>query len=261
MRRVAGLRLRASGASFSPLAVAVVVMAAYGLYVLLRLRVTGSDPSFFIVAGPQATDPHAKLPNVHVFPAGTTYDGQFFYRLALEPWTNVKTAFGITLDVPAYRQQRILYPLTAWIFSAGQWQLTPVALISANLVAVGALAYAAAAFATSLGRSALASVLVPFYPGYMVTISRDLAELTEAALLAAGLVLLERRRFWLATAALIGGMFSRETLLVVPFAGVVVWAVSGHDDRATGSRGYWARPRLSSGWRLLFRAGRRPEPF
>jgi hypothetical protein len=208
----------------TPLAVAVVVTAVYGLYVFWRLIVTGGDPSFFIVAGPPTTDSHGILPNLHVFPAAT-YDGQFFYRLALEPWTSVQTAYGIQLDLPAYRQQRILYPLIAWAISAGRWQLTPVALIIANLLAVGALAYASAAFAATLGRNAFASVLVPLYPGYVLTISRDLAELTEAALLATGLVLLERRRFWLATAALTAGMFAKETLLGVPIAGVILWAI------------------------------------
>jgi hypothetical protein len=209
----------------TPLAVAVVVTAAYGVYVLWRLSVTGGDPSFFIVAGPPSSDPHSTLPNVRVFPPGTTYDGQFFYRLALEPWTSIQTAFGIQLDMPAYRQQRILYPVVAWAISAGMWQLTPLALIIANLLAVGALASAAAAFATTLGRNAFASVLVPLYPGYLVTISRDLAELSEAALLATGFVLLERRRFRLATVALTAGVFAKETLLVVPIAGIVLWAI------------------------------------
>ena len=37
------------------------------------------------------------------------YDGQFFYRLALRPWTQTRTEFGITFDEPAYRQQRLVY--------------------------------------------------------------------------------------------------------------------------------------------------------
>lgn len=209
-----------------PLVVAVGVTAAYALYVVWRLRGTGGDPSFFVVAGPLAADPTSTPPNLHVFPPGTTYDGQFFYRLALEPWTNARTAYGITFDGPAYRQQRILYPLIAWVLSAAQWQLTPSALIVANLLAVGVLAYAAAAFAARLGRHVLTSVVVPAYPGYVVTISRDLAELTEAALLVLGLVLLERRRYWLGSAALTAGMLAKETLLVVPLAGVLLWALA-----------------------------------
>jgi hypothetical protein len=212
-------------ADLTPLAVALLVTAVYGLYVLWRLRITGSDPSFFVVAGPLATDPLNTLPNLRVFPSGTTYDGQFFYRLALDPLTQVQTAYGITLDVPAYRQQRILYPLIVWGISFGRWQLTPFALIATNLGAVGLLTYAAATYARMLGRNALASVMVAFYPGYVVTISRDLAELTEAALLVVGLVMIERRRYWPASAALTAGMLAKETLLGVPIAGIALWAV------------------------------------
>ena len=212
-------------ARLPPLAVALAVTAAYGLFVVWRLRAMDGDPSFFVVAGPLATDPTQTLPNLHVFPSGTTYDGQFFYRLALEPWTAVRTAYGITFDVAAYRQQRILYPLLAWALSGGTWQFAPTALIVANLLAVAALAYAAALFAASVGRAAAAAVMVPFYPGYLVTIARDLAELTEAALLASGLVLLARRRFWWASAALTAGAFAKETLLGVPIAGILLWTV------------------------------------
>jgi hypothetical protein len=236
--------LGALWAGLPPLALAVLVTAAYAAYVVWRLRGTGGDPSFFVIAGPLATDPRATLPNLYVHPAGTTYDGQFFYRLALEPWTHAQTAHGIALDEPAYRQQRILYPLLAWAISGGQWQLTPVALIVTNLVAVGALAYAAAALAAHLGRHVFAALLVPLYPGYLVTISRDLAELTEAALMVAGVALLARRRYAWAGAALTAGMLAKETLLVVPIAGIVVWIwrrVRGQHDLGA-PLGVWAAP-------------------
>ena len=208
-------------ARWEPGVVALAVAAAYALFVLWRLHLMGGDPSTFIVAGPPITDPRAAAPNVHVFPPGVTYDGQFFYRLALQPWTDQRTAWGVTLDAPAYRQQRILYPLVAWALSGGAWQLAPAALVVANLAAVSALAYAAAHFARSAGRHVLASLLVTFYPGYVVTVARDLAELTEAALLVACLALLQHKRHGLAAAAICGAALAKETVLVVPVAGLL----------------------------------------
>jgi hypothetical protein len=82
---------------------------------------------------------------------------------------------------------------------------------------------AAAAFATQYGRSAFAALAIPFYPGYVVTIERDLSELTEAALLVVGMLCLDRRRYWLAGVALSLGVLARETLLVVPIVGLGVW--------------------------------------
>jgi hypothetical protein len=49
------------------------------------------------------------------------YDGQFFYRLALEPFSTAERVDGIAFDAPAYRQQRIGYPLLAFLTTA----LTP----------------------------------------------------------------------------------------------------------------------------------------
>jgi hypothetical protein len=206
----------------APWVTALAVAAIYGLYVLWRLSALGGDPSLFIVAGPPPTNPRATFPNVHVLPPGYTYDGQFFYRLALEPWSSARTAFGVTFDAPAYRQQRIVYPLVAWAISLGRWQLTPTALIVANILAVLVLAYAAAAYALSVGRLAVAGIVMPLYPGYVFTVSRDLAELTEAALLVASLALLQRRRYGLATTTLCAGVLAKETLLVLPVTGLVL---------------------------------------
>jgi hypothetical protein len=184
----------------------------------------GGDPSYFVVAGPPATNPSGVLPNLHVFPEGT-YDGQYFYRLALEPWTGSLTAYGITFDAPVYRQERILYPLLAWAASLGNWQLVPWTLVAVNLIAVGVLAYTAAALAVCSRRAAFASVLVPFYPGYVATVVRDLGELTEAAALCTGILLTHHRRYGFAAAALTASALARESAIGVPIAGTLWWAV------------------------------------
>ena len=228
----------------SPLGVAVVVTAAYAAFAMWRLTLAGGDPSMFIVAGPPATDPATALPNVHVYAPGTTYDGQYFYRLALEPWTRDRTDHGVTFDSPLYRQGRILYPLVAWGISLGDWRHTPAALIVANLLAVGVLAYAAAAFAVRVGRYAFAAVLIPMYPGYLATISRDLAELTEAAAMCVGLVLVQRGRFRLAAAALTASALARESALGLPIAGVLWWAMRRARRESSGNvpLGVWLAP-------------------
>ncbi|MBV9893485.1 MAG: hypothetical protein JO020_04885 [Chloroflexi bacterium] len=220
----------------TPLVVALLTTGLYAAYVFWRLRLMGYDSSFFVVAGPDLTDPALTLPNLHVWPPGVTYDGQFYYRLALEPWTAARTAYGITLDLPAYRQQRVLYPVLVWLLSAGSWRLVPTALIVANLLAVSVLSYCAALFTAAFGRNAFASVLVTLYPGYVVTISRDLAELTEAAALLLGIVLLQRRRYAAAAGALLVSMLAKETMLLVPLVGCAVWATRWLRRRQTSAR-------------------------
>src|SRR5512136_1245158 len=59
------------------------------------------------------------------------YDGQFAYQIARDPangWTKI--------DVPAYRYQRIVYPIAARALALGNADLIPWALIAINLGAL-----------------------------------------------------------------------------------------------------------------------------
>ena len=72
--------------------------------------------SRFILVGRHFATP-SQLP--HGMPVAKTYgyDGQFFYRLALNPLNFHHTAYGITMDRP-YRYMRIGYPALTWLVSA-----------------------------------------------------------------------------------------------------------------------------------------------
>ena len=121
------------------------------------------------------------------------YDGQFFYRLALNPLNFHPTAYGITMDRP-YRYMRIGYPALTWLVSLGQHFLVPVMLVAVNIAAIGALGYLGAMFAVDGGRHALAGLLLPGYFGLITSLSRDTAEPLAAACLLAGLLAVRARR-------------------------------------------------------------------
>jgi len=65
--------------------------------------------------------------------AETGYDGQFVYFFALDP--NPANVSAELVDVPAYRYQRILLSLLAWLVSFGQAAFAPWALIALNVLA------------------------------------------------------------------------------------------------------------------------------
>jgi hypothetical protein len=65
-------------------------------------------------------------------PSGTAgYDGQFTYAIARDP-----LHASPTLDVPAYRYQRILHPLLVGILALGQEPLIPLVMVLTNLAAL-----------------------------------------------------------------------------------------------------------------------------
>ena len=59
------------------------------------------------------------------------YDGQYFYRLARDPFTAHQE-----IDFAPFRYQRILYPLIVRLVAVGQEPLLPYALLAVNWVAV-----------------------------------------------------------------------------------------------------------------------------
>jgi hypothetical protein len=178
----------------------------------------------FILVGRHFATP-AQLPSgVPVAPT-YGYDGQFFYRLALNPLNLSKTAYGITMDRP-YRYMRIGYPALTWLLSLGQHFLVPAMLVAVNIGAIGAMGYLGGIFARDGGRHALAGLLLPGYFGVITSLSRDTAEPLAAALLLAGLLAVRARRPVLAALLLAYGALTRETVMVA-VAAIAIMRVIG----------------------------------
>jgi hypothetical protein len=197
---------------------AVVIVASIGaLFVVARLSSNQWDPSRFVWAGVGHADP-AKVPaGLYVHRDTGGFDGQFFYRLALDPLTDKATAHGITLDIPTYRQQRVLYPAIVWLVTGGgHSRLLPWALILVNLAALTVVAYCAARLVVSSGRSALWGVPLALVPGGAVALTRDTSELCAAAGVLGALLLLRQRRVVPAAIVMCLAVLARETTLVIP---------------------------------------------
>ena len=185
-------------------------------FVLARLELWAKGHiSLFIMAG-HTYSSGAKVPLVPY----QGYDGQFYYRLALEPFNWAKTAFGITMD-QSYRYSRIGYPLVAWVLSAGQHRLVPTVLVVVNLLGVAAMAYLGGMFARDSGRHALWGLAFVAYFGLVISVGRDTAEPVAEACMLGGLLAFRRggtRMYLLATALFTYGAITRETILFAPAA-------------------------------------------
>jgi hypothetical protein len=149
------------------------------------------------------------------------YDGQFFYRLAVNPLNFHHTAYGITMD-RSYRYMRVGYPVLTWLFSLGQHAAVPAMLVAVNIAAIGVMGYLGAVFARDGGRHALAGLLLPGYFGLVTSLSRDTAEPLAAACLLAGLLAVRARRPVLAAVLLAYGALTRETVMVAVAAIAVI---------------------------------------
>jgi hypothetical protein len=178
----------------------------------------------FILVGRHFSVP-SQVP--HGIPIQPTYgyDGQFFYRLALNPANLAHTAYGITTD-RSYRYMRIGYPALTWLVSAGQHALVPVMLVAVNIAAIGAIGYLGGMFAQAAGRHALAGLLLPAYFGLLTSLSRDTAEPLAAVCLLGGLLAIRSRRPILAACLLAFCALTRETVMVAVAAIAIVRIVA-----------------------------------
>ena len=191
----------------------------YTAFVVQLLVVRGGDISIFVVAGGGGVDAQRVPPGLTVIPNIGGYDGVAFYRLSLEPWTRKQIDRGVALDNPPYRQQRIGYPLLVWALSlGGKPMLVPRMLVGVNLIAVVVMAAIGAALAQSLGRQALWGLVFPFYPGFLMTLSRDLSEIVASCFALAAILALTRRRFGMAAFLLTYAIITRETTLLIAIA-------------------------------------------
>lgn len=193
---------------------AVIALFVYSMFAWMHLAQFGYDASRFVVAGDKYVSRAAAPADLDIRRQSNGYDGQFYYRLAINPFTRDRTADGITFDNPAYRQQRIVYPTLAWLLSGGQPSSIPTVLIMINLVAIGAMGWLAGRLAQSFGRPAMWGMLVMLYPGFLITVSRDLTEILSTVWLLAGLLSWQRGRMltsagWFTLAAL-----TRESTLI-----------------------------------------------
>jgi hypothetical protein len=137
----------------------------------------------------------------------------------------VQVAHGIRLDNPAYRQQRIGYPFIVWMLSLGHVEWIPALLVAVNILAAAAMAAFAGAFAKKFGLHALWGVIVPLYPGFVLTFSRDLSEIVAASFAMGAIWAAASGRKITAALLLTCAVMTRETTLLLAVALAAAWLI------------------------------------
>lgn len=200
----------------------VLALAVGSIFVVARWWLAAEgDVGAFVVAGSLLTSPEAGVP---VLP-GPGYDGQFLYRLALDPTDLRPEAQGVTLD-SALRLQRITYPVLVFLVALGQAAWVPAALVVVNLAGLGVIALVGAMLARDYGRAPVCGLLVAGFFGFVITLARDLTEITTAATLLAGMLAWQRGRLGLSALAFSAAVLSRESALL--FVGAFLLAEVAH---------------------------------
>ncbi len=254
--RLAPLRMAGLARADQPVLTAGIALAGSLCFVLLRLWLAaGGNITKFVRAAWPFAQRSAVPPGLFVF-GSNGYDGQFYYRLALDPADLHRTAFGITMDLP-FRVQRIGYPALAWLLSLGHPAWVPVALVVVNVLALGAIGLAGGLLARDCGRHALWGLLLAGYFGFFISIGCDLTEPVAAACLLGGVLAYRRGRPALAGLLFGYGALTRETVLIAPLALGLVRLIAVARGRARPARAdlAWCLPVIAfATWQLVLRA-------
>jgi hypothetical protein len=133
-------------------------LALYAGLMALYVVKHGGDPATLLCVGGNHAG-HAPYEAVRTSIGPTGYDGQFYYAIARAPW---QLQSGDSIDAPAARHLRVLYPLLCWLCSGGHARLLFIMMPAVNLAALGALAGLGAWVALRFGRSPWWGFFLPF---------------------------------------------------------------------------------------------------
>jgi hypothetical protein len=203
--------MRAVLSAKSVLLIAFSVIAAL---CICRLATAHFDASYFITAGSDFVDKTETRTPIAV-QAGQGYDGQFFYRYALNPFDLGSNKYGVTVDHPGYRAQRIGYPVLTYLLSFGGTPvLVPWAMILINILAFVGIFFFTDRLIAHLQVNTRYTLLPLLLFGLYMSVSRDLAEVTELCFFTGCIYALQRGRGALFAIFATLTILCRETSLI-----------------------------------------------
>jgi hypothetical protein len=145
-------------------------------------------------------------------PGGTTgYDGQFAYYIARDPLDGWRLC-----DIPAYRYQRILYPMLARLLAVGQEGLLPYTLPLVNVAALAGGTWLTEQILRRYSMSRWYALTYGLYAGQLMSARLDLNEPLAHALVQAAILTAEEDRWsWSVPLFALAGLAKETTLLFV----------------------------------------------
>jgi hypothetical protein len=188
-----------------PWMVALVVCSVYVVIVIIRHN---GDSLALVTIGTQFSQ------GIPEESGGTEgYDGQFVYYIARDP-----VSASQHLDVPAYRFQRILLPISARILAFGQEALLPWSLLFINLasLAIGTLILENLLQQYEVNR--WYALTYGLTIGIAGSVRLSLPEPLAYSLVLAGILLMSREKWLLGSVAFAFAGLAKETTLLFPAA-------------------------------------------
>jgi hypothetical protein len=148
------------------------------------------------------------------------YDGQFTYAIAIDP-----VASPASLDVPAYRLQRILLPMLGRILALGQTELVPWSILMLNIAALVGGTYIMESLLATSGANTWLALVYGIFPGVLMPVRVSLNEPLAYGLALAAIWASQQERWNWSAALLALAALTKETALIFTL-GYLLWFAS-----------------------------------
>lgn len=223
---------RSPRAAVLPTLVGVALMLAL---VGLALRATSGDATVFIGFGidsePTLEYAEAEL-GEFARRIGQGHDGKFFFVQANDPLLLAPQGNAKILDYPAYRSQRMLYPLLAGVFGLLGSTGVVWGLLIVNVVAFAWGTYVTSRLAQEIGGSPWWGLAFSLNLGFVFTMTSSLSDVLAGALVLAAVLAAYRRQGVASISLLVAATLSREVMLLTAFGLAVYYFLASERRRA-----------------------------
>lgn len=156
----------------------------------------------------------------------------------------------------ALQQQRVLYPMLVHVVAFGSPVYVPALLIFLNAIGLCVLAWLSGMFAQTINRHALWGLLIPLYPGFLLSVRSYSPEIIEVCFLLGSLLCLRRSKHIIATILLSAAVLTKESALLMVAAAACTYLIEWRRPPRTIKWFYFTIPLvIMAVWEaILFRA-------
>jgi hypothetical protein len=175
------------------------------------------DPTIFIALGedaPVQTEYALRLLGDVTTRHDLGHDGKFFFAQANDPWYLAPERHAVVLDRPAYRGQRMLFPMIAGGFGLFPPDVVVWSMLVTNLLAMAIGALLAAKLAASWGASTWLGLWVPLNIGLLFELDIGGAGILAYTCCLGALYALVTERTWSASLLFAAAALSREVMVL-----------------------------------------------
>ena len=191
-------------------AIAVISVIIYFYYFKFSGNITG----FFRIGSVLPLSPFLIPDQTLIFQDELGYDGQQFLSLALDPFLQDLDTLA-SLDHPAYRYRRILYPLLSYLLGFGNAQIIPYVMVAINAIAILLIIWVTGLYFKSYSANVNQALFVLAIPGVWIVLSLSTSDLLAGLFFVSAFYFYQNNKPIYMSLMVSLGCLNRETLLLL----------------------------------------------